>query len=162
MRRLSILSILRSVSLCATIFALFARLHEEAYFHVTGPILGAIIAALVYRRDRPALITGGAAGGLSQGIIAVIVLKRGYIFPDFGALTGMTLTLVERSRTVGLYLAPRCFSRGDLAEGADSLGALAGVFGLAGFCATASAPLPLAGLTGTGVLAVRAAPVVPA
>ncbi len=89
MRRLSILSLLILVVLFAIVFALFARLHEEALFYVSGPILGAMLAGLTYPRDRAALITGGAIGGLCQGILAVMAFKRGYIFPDFGALTGV-------------------------------------------------------------------------
>jgi hypothetical protein len=87
MSRLSILSLMLLVVLLAIVFALFARLHEEAFFYVTGPMLGAMLATLVYRRDRSALITGGAVGGLCQGIIAVMVLKRGYIFPDIAMIT---------------------------------------------------------------------------
>ena len=75
------------VVLFAIVFALFARLHEEAIFYVTGPILGAMLAGLAYQRDRLALITGGAVGGLCQGIFAVIVLKRGFIFPDIAMIT---------------------------------------------------------------------------
>jgi hypothetical protein len=87
MRQLSILSVLVLVVLFAIVFALFARIHYEAIFYVTGPVLGSLLAALSYRRDRSALITGGAVGGLCQGIIAVIVLKRGYIFPDIAMIT---------------------------------------------------------------------------
>jgi hypothetical protein len=88
MIRLSVLSMLVLVVLFAIVFTLFARLRVEAFFYVTGPILGATLAALAYRRDRLALITGGAVGGLCQGIFAVLVLKRGYIFADFGSITG--------------------------------------------------------------------------
>ena len=49
--------------------------------------MGAILAALAYRRDRSALITGGVVGGLCQGIFAVLVLKRGYIFTDVAMIT---------------------------------------------------------------------------
>jgi hypothetical protein len=80
--RISILGVMVLVVLCALTFALFTWLRERAFFFVTGPLLGAMIGALVYRRDRSALITGGAVGGLCQGIFAVIVLKRGYIFSD--------------------------------------------------------------------------------
>ena len=34
------------------------------------------------------MITGGVIGGLCQGIIAVLVLGRGYIFPDVAMITG--------------------------------------------------------------------------
>ncbi len=88
MRRCSILSMLLLVVLFAIVFTLVARLHEEAFFYISGPILGAMLAALVYQRDRLALITGGAVGGLCQGIFTVMVLKRGYIFPDTAMITG--------------------------------------------------------------------------
>jgi hypothetical protein len=89
MSRLSILSLLLLVVLLAVVFAIFARLHDEAFFCVTGPLLGAMLAAFAYRRDRSALITGGAVGGLCQGILAVMVFKRGYIFPDIALITGV-------------------------------------------------------------------------
>ena len=88
MRRLSILSLLLLVILFAIVFALFAQLHEEAFFFITGPMLGAMLAALAYRRDPSALISGGVVGGLCQGILAVMVLKRGYIFSDIAMITG--------------------------------------------------------------------------
>jgi hypothetical protein len=88
MSRLSILSLLLLVILFAIVFALFAWLHEEAFFYVTGPMLGAILAAMAFRRDPSALISGGIVGGLCQGIFAVLVLKRGYIFPDIAMITG--------------------------------------------------------------------------
>jgi hypothetical protein len=87
MRQLSIRGVLLLVILFAIVFALFSRLHEEAIFYITGPILGAILAALAYRRDWSALITGGAVGGLCQGILAVLVLKRGYAFADVAMIT---------------------------------------------------------------------------
>jgi hypothetical protein len=87
MRQLSILSVLVLVVLFAIVFALFARIHYEAIFYVTGPVLCSLLAALSYRRDRSALITGGAVGGLCQGVIAVLVLKRGYIFRDIAMIT---------------------------------------------------------------------------
>jgi hypothetical protein len=87
MSRLSILSVLLLVVLFAFVFALFSRLHNEAFFYVSGPILGALLAAFVHRRDRSALITGGAVGGLCQGVIVVLVLKRGYIFRDIAMIT---------------------------------------------------------------------------
>jgi hypothetical protein len=87
MSRLSILSLLLIVVLFAIIFALFSRLHNETFFYVTGPLLGATLAACAVRRERSALITGGAIGGLCQGVIAVLVLKRGYIFPDMAMIT---------------------------------------------------------------------------
>jgi hypothetical protein len=87
MRRLSILSLLLLIVLFALVFALFARLHEEAFFCVTGPLLGAMLAALAYRRDPWALISGGVGGGVCQGIIAVLVLKRGYVFPEVAMIT---------------------------------------------------------------------------
>jgi hypothetical protein len=46
MGRLSILSMLILVVLFAIDFALIARLHEEAFFYITGPTLGAMLAAL--------------------------------------------------------------------------------------------------------------------
>ena len=88
MKRLSVLSMLILVVFFAIVFALFARLREEAFFYITGPILGAMLAAFAYRRDRLAMITGGIIGGLCQGIFAVIVLRRGYIFPDIAMMTG--------------------------------------------------------------------------
>ena len=87
MKQLSILGILILVGLFAVVFALFVRIRDEAFFYLTGPLLGALIGALAYRLDRSALIKGGAAGGLCQGFIAVLVLKRGYMFADFGKLT---------------------------------------------------------------------------
>ena len=89
MIRLSVLSLLLLVILFAIVFTLFARLHDEALFYVTGPLLGAMVAALAYRRDRSALITGGAVGGLCQGIFAVTVFKHGYIFSDVAMITGV-------------------------------------------------------------------------
>jgi hypothetical protein len=88
MKRLSILGMLILVVLFAVVFALFARLREEAFFYITGPILGAMLAAFAYRHDRSAMITGGVIGGLCQGIFAVMVLRRGYIFPDVAMITG--------------------------------------------------------------------------
>ena len=88
MSRISILGMMMLVVLFALVLALFARLREEAFFFVTGPLLGSMLAATVYRRDRSALITGGAVGGICQGIFCVIVLKRGYIFPDIAMVTG--------------------------------------------------------------------------
>ncbi len=88
MKRLSVLSMLILVVFFAIVFALFARLREEAFFYITGPILGAMLAAFAYRRDRSAMITGGVVGGLCQGIFAVMVLRRGYIFPDIAMITG--------------------------------------------------------------------------
>ena len=93
MKQLSILGILILVVLFAVVFALFARIRGEAFFYLTGPLLGALIGALAYRRDRSALIKGGVAGGLCQGIIAVLVLTRGYIFADFGMLTASVFLL---------------------------------------------------------------------
>jgi hypothetical protein len=87
-KRLSILSTLILVVLFAIAFALLARLGDEAFFYITGPVLGALLGASAYRRDRSALITGAVAGGLCQGVIAVMVLKRGYIFPDIAMITG--------------------------------------------------------------------------
>jgi hypothetical protein len=87
MKRISILSMLILVLLFAIDFALIVRLHEEAFFYITGPTLGAMLAALAYRRDRSALITGGAVGGMCQGIIAVLILKRGSIYPDIAMIT---------------------------------------------------------------------------
>jgi hypothetical protein len=52
MKRLSILSMLLLVVVFAVVFTLFTRLHEEAFYYVTGPNLGAIVAALFYQRDR--------------------------------------------------------------------------------------------------------------
>jgi hypothetical protein len=88
MKRLSVLSMLILVVFFAIVFALLARLREEAFFYITGPILGAMLAACAYRRDRLAMITGGIIGGLCQGIFAIMVLKRGYIFPDIAMITG--------------------------------------------------------------------------
>jgi hypothetical protein len=87
MKRISILSMLILVVPFAIDFALIVRLHAEAFFYITGPTLGAMLAALAYQHDRSALITGGAVGGLCQGIIAVLILKRGYIFPDTALIT---------------------------------------------------------------------------
>ena len=86
--RISILGMMILVVLCALIIGLFARLHEEAIFYITGPLLGAMLAAWADRRDRAALIKGGVLGGFCQGIIAVMLLKRGYIFPDIAMMTG--------------------------------------------------------------------------
>jgi hypothetical protein len=88
MKRLSVLSMLILVVFFAIVFTLFARLREEAFFYIIGPILGAMLAAFAYRRDRSAMITGGIIGGLCQGIFAIMVLKRGYIFPDIAMITG--------------------------------------------------------------------------
>lgn len=88
MIRISILGLMILVVLSALILGLFVRLHEEAFFYITGPLLGAMLAALICRRDRSALITGGGVGGICQGILAVLVLKRGYIFPDIAMITG--------------------------------------------------------------------------
>jgi hypothetical protein len=87
MSRLSILSLFLRVVLLAIVFALFTRLHNETFFYVAGPLLGATLAACAYRRDRSALITGGAVGGICQGMLEVLVLKRGYIFPDIAMMT---------------------------------------------------------------------------
>jgi hypothetical protein len=87
MMRLSVLSMLLLVVLFAMVLALFLRLREEAFCYVTGPILGAMFSTLAYQRDRSAFVAGGAVGGLCQGIFTVLVLKRGYIFADFGELS---------------------------------------------------------------------------
>ena len=87
MKQLSILGILILVVLFAGVFTLFARIRGEAFFYVTGPLFGAQLAAMGYWRDPSALIKGGAIGGLCQGVIAVLVMKRGYIFADFGKFT---------------------------------------------------------------------------
>lgn len=100
MTRLSILGMLILVAIFALVFALFAWLREEALFYVTGPILGAMLTALTYSSDRWAWITGGAIGGLFQGICAVMFLKRGYIFPDVSMLTGPLFLA-----TLGVHLA---------------------------------------------------------
>jgi hypothetical protein len=105
MRRLSILGMLILVVLFAVVFALFAWLREEALFYITGPILGAALAAWAYPRDRSALITGGVVGGLCQGIFAVMVFKRGYIFPDIGMITaGLFLATLAVHLAAGLVL----------------------------------------------------------
>ena len=88
MKRLSVLSMLILVVLFAIVFALFARIREEAFFYITGPIFGAMLAAFAYRRDRYAMISGGIVGGLCQGIFAILVLRRGYNFPDIAMITG--------------------------------------------------------------------------
>jgi hypothetical protein len=44
MRQLSILSVLVLVVLFAIVFALFARIHHEAIFYVTGPVMGSLLA----------------------------------------------------------------------------------------------------------------------
>jgi hypothetical protein len=44
MRQLSILSVLVLVVLFAIVFALFARIHYEAIFYVTGPVMGSLLA----------------------------------------------------------------------------------------------------------------------
>jgi hypothetical protein len=88
MSRISIRSMMLLIVLCALLLWLFAWLHAEAFFFVTGPLLGATLAAFSYRRDPSALITGGAVGGICQGFFAVLVLKRGYIFPDIAMMTG--------------------------------------------------------------------------
>src|SRR4051794_6647954 len=88
MRRLSISGMLILVVLFAAVFALIARLRAEASFYITGPIAGAVLAAWAYRRDGLALVTGGIIGGLCQGIFVVLLLKRGYIFPDIAMITG--------------------------------------------------------------------------
>jgi hypothetical protein len=100
MTRISIRGMLILVATFAILFALFAWLREEALFYVTGPILGAMLAALTCSSDRWAWITGGAIGGLFQGICAVIFLKRGYIFPDVGTITAPFFVA-----TLGVHLA---------------------------------------------------------
>ena len=87
MRRLSILSMLIVIVVFALDFALIARLGADAFFYISGPPFGAILAALSYPHDRSALITGGAVGGLCQGILAVLVWKRGYIVSDVAMIT---------------------------------------------------------------------------
>src|SRR5262245_24670861 len=76
------------VLLAALLLTLFVRLGEEASFDVTGPLLGASPAALMSPHDRSAIIKGGALGGLVQGVIAMMVFKRGYILPDVTIITG--------------------------------------------------------------------------
>ena len=88
MRQLSILSLLLVVILLAIVFTLFVRIHEEVFFYITGPLVGAMLASLAYPYDRSALLTGGVVGGLCQGILAVMVFKRGYVFPDIAMITG--------------------------------------------------------------------------
>ena len=88
MKQLSIRGTLVMVLLFALVFALFARLHEEAFFYVSGPVLGAMLAAWVFRSDRSALITGGVIGGFCQGAFAILILKRGYPFSDVQMMTG--------------------------------------------------------------------------
>jgi hypothetical protein len=51
-------------------------------------VLGAVILALSYRLDRSALITGGAIGGLCQGVVAILIFRRGYVFRDITTITG--------------------------------------------------------------------------
>jgi hypothetical protein len=105
MRRLSILSLLLLVILFAIIFALFPWLREEAFFYITGPMVGAILAAMAYRRDHLALITGGAVGGLCQGALAVLVFKHGYIFLDIAMMTGIRfLATLAAHLTAGLVI----------------------------------------------------------
>lgn len=88
MRRVSILGMMLLVVLCALVLGLFVWLREEAFFFVPGPLLGSALAAMAYRRDRFALIKGGAIGGLCQGLISVMIFKRGYIFSDIAMMTG--------------------------------------------------------------------------
>lgn len=114
MKRLSLSGTMILVVLAAVVLALFARLGGEASFYVVGPLLGAIIASLIHRRDESALITGGLIGGLCGGIFAVLVLKRGYIFSDVAMITGglflMTLGVhLVAGLVIGtlLYLAVR-------------------------------------------------------
>ncbi len=54
----------------------------EVTFYVLGPMLGAVIAAWSHRRDRVVLIKGGTIGGLCQGAIVLLILKRGYPFQN--------------------------------------------------------------------------------
>ena|GEM_PF-4998101 len=49
MHRLSILSLMHLVALCAMIIAPIVRLREEAFCYSTGPLLEAGIAASAYR-----------------------------------------------------------------------------------------------------------------
>jgi hypothetical protein len=93
MNRLSILSLMLLILLAAVFLALFVRLREETIFYVMGPFLGAALAALTYPHDLSALITGGAIGGLAQGIIAMMVFKRGYLFPDLITADGYLVSL---------------------------------------------------------------------
>ncbi|SIO67447.1 hypothetical protein SAMN05444166_8365 [Singulisphaera sp. GP187] len=104
MIRISILGVMLLVVVCALILGLFVRLQEEAFFYITGPLLGATLAALACRQDRSALITGGGVGGICQGILTVLILKRGYIFPDIAMITG-TLFLANLAVHLLLGLA---------------------------------------------------------
>src|SRR5438128_2185519 len=76
------------VLLSAVVLALFARLHSEAVFYFAGPVLGAALAAMVYRQDPSALIKGGLIGGLCGGVTAMLLFKHGYIYRDVGGITG--------------------------------------------------------------------------
>src|SRR5262245_28341022 len=85
MGRLSILGLMILVLLAAL---WLARLRGEAFYYITRPILGASLGALWPPRHRWSLVTGGLLGGLCQGIVSVLLLRRGYPFGDVAMLTG--------------------------------------------------------------------------
>lgn len=114
MKPLSILGLMLLVILAALILALFVRLRGEAFFYIVGPLLGALLGSMAYPRDQGAMITGGAVGGLCQGVIGIMVFKRGYVFQDVGIMTGtLFLASLAAHLAVGLgvgtllYLALR-------------------------------------------------------
>jgi hypothetical protein len=104
-----------------------------------------------------ALITGGAVGGLCQGIFAVLVFNRGYIFSDIAMITAplflATLAVhLTAGIVIGTFVAPwapprvgsptmhdgaplhheaHVLERADIAEGVagycDQVGELAGL-----------------------------------
>jgi hypothetical protein len=59
------------VVLFAVAFALFARIREEAFFYITGPVLGAFLGAFAYRRDKSALIAD-FRGGKSPNTLGLV------------------------------------------------------------------------------------------
>jgi hypothetical protein len=86
--RISILGLMVLVALAGLILGLFARFGADAFFYLTGPLVGATLAGLTCRPDRTAVITGGVIGGIAQGVFAVMVLKLGYPFADITMMTG--------------------------------------------------------------------------
>ena len=85
--RLSIQGFMLLVFLAALISALGTRIGSEVLCYVTGPIVGASLSALSVPRDRSALVTGGLIGGLCQGMVSILLLKRGYPVGDVAMLT---------------------------------------------------------------------------
>jgi hypothetical protein len=76
------------VALAAITLALVVRLGADVFSYITGPVAGAALVVLAYRRERTALIKGDALRGLLQGIIAIYVHRRGYVFPNIAIIRG--------------------------------------------------------------------------